>query len=258
MSKEKYIKATTARAITIEIETEQFFDFVSSAIIKELKLIAGKLGEGKRLTIKDIETLFRADNWTKIERVIKQRKNSLIKNMVSSLNLDLKELQTLYGSILVVDVSSTLLPLSKGLDSYLQGVLNMKSLLLQESKSLYYAVLAGNNVTDIKPIFSYLQQKLRPNLNIKTEFRTASGNMFQAQRAEFFAKIEQENKRFEYVGVRDKKNRDFCARMVGRVERESVWKAMDNGQGGSAWHQMGGYNCRHMLLLVPEGEGEEG
>lgn len=256
MSKEKYIKATTARAVATELEIDGFFSFVSSTIEAELRAVANKLGKGKRLTIKDIETLFRADNWLKIERKLLQKKNIIIKNLITSLNLDLQELQTLYGVILAIDISATVLPLSKGLDQYLKGVLNMKSLLLQESKSLYYAVLAGNNVTDIKPIFSYLQQKLRPNLNIKTEFRTAAGNLYQAQRAEFFKELEQKNKKYEYVGVKDKNNREFCSAHLGRTGTESYWKNLDNGQGGSAWHQLGGYNCRHMLLLVPEEEGE--
>ena len=257
MSKEAYIKATTARSIAIEQDTADFFDFVSNAVLRELKGVANKIGLNKRLSVKDIETLFRADNWVKIEKAIKQQKNLLISNIIKSLNIDLQELHTLYGAVLAIDVTVTLLPLSKGLDSYINSVLNMKSLLLNESKALYYGVLAGNNVTDIQPIFSYLQQKLRPNLNIKTEFRTASGNLFQAQRAEFFKQLKILNKKYEYIGVRDKKNRDFCSKYLGIQEKESFWKALDNGQGGVAWYQMGGYNCRHMLLLVPEGEQED-
>lgn len=256
MSKESYIKATTARSIATEMEIDGFFDFVSSTILNELKRISNKLGSGKRLTINDLETLYRADNWTRIEKAIRKQRNILIESIFKSLTTDLEELQFLYNTVLAIDAGATLLPISKGLDSYIGSVLNMRSLLLQESKALYYTIVAGNNITDIKPIFNYLQQKLRPNLNVKTEFRTASGNLYQAQRAEFFKKLNVENKKYEYVGVKDRKTREFCSRYLGRMERELFWKELSNGQNGTAWGQLGGYNCRHMLLLVPEEEKE--
>ena len=56
-----------------------------------------------------------------------------------------------------------------------------------------------------------------------------------------------------YVGVTDKNNRTFCRRHVGKVRTKTEWQRLDNGQVGNAWEYQGGYNCRHMLLLVSEG-----
>jgi hypothetical protein len=48
-----------------------------------------------------------------------------------------------------------------------------------------------------------------------------------------------------YAGPVDGKTREFCLRHVGRVYTRAEIDALDNGQTGSTFLTMGGFNCRH-------------
>lgn len=64
--------------------------------------------------------------------------------------------------------------------------------------------------------------------------------------------------RFKYFGPKDSRNRPFCAEQEtlskqGVTRTKEEWDALDNGKGQpkpvSIW--LGGFRCRHVLLLVP-------
>jgi hypothetical protein len=54
----------------------------------------------------------------------------------------------------------------------------------------------------------------------------------------------------EYVGPVDGATRDWCARHVGKVYTIEEAKQLTNDQGGSAFVEGGGYNCRHEWAAV--------
>lgn len=55
---------------------------------------------------------------------------------------------------------------------------------------------------------------------------------------------------YKYMGPMDMLTRPFCEQHVGEVRPLSEWKAMSNGQIGTAATNGGGYNCRHRLIPV--------
>jgi hypothetical protein len=61
--------------------------------------------------------------------------------------------------------------------------------------------------------------------------------------------------RYQYVGPKDKLNRDFCKSPgegghLNEIKTLEEWKNLSNGQIGNAATMGGGYNCRHRLVAV--------
>lgn len=83
------------------------------------------------------------------------------------------------------------------------------------------------------------------NTNLRTLSRTAFSEM---------TKDLPENALYRYVGPSDDKMRPFCAEHIGDEMTREEWEALTNDQGGSAWIEGGGFNCRHSLELVTESE----
>jgi hypothetical protein len=57
---------------------------------------------------------------------------------------------------------------------------------------------------------------------------------------------------FQYVGVRDHKNRNFCADLldISDLYTRAQIDAMDNGQTPSVFETCGGYGCRHWWWIA--------
>jgi hypothetical protein len=53
-----------------------------------------------------------------------------------------------------------------------------------------------------------------------------------------------------FAGPSDKKTRPFCRDHVGKVYTRAELDALDNGQTGSTFLTMGGYNCRHHPVAI--------
>lgn len=60
-------------------------------------------------------------------------------------------------------------------------------------------------------------------------------------------------KRFLYSGPVAPSTRPFCRAHAGIIFTEEEIAHMDNGQGLPVTSSCGGYNCRHMWVMVPEG-----
>lgn len=53
-----------------------------------------------------------------------------------------------------------------------------------------------------------------------------------------------------YMGPVDDVTRDFCREHVNKIMTIDEAKALENDQGGNAWTEGGGYNCRHRWIAV--------
>lgn len=91
--------------------------------------------------------------------------------------------------------------------------------------------------------------------NIKTEVSTTI--------AGFQRSIQQKKSQdvgielFLYLGPDDDVTRPFCEERVGKVFSSNEIREWDNGQGLPADIYLGGYNCRHELVPIPEDEARE-
>lgn len=65
-----------------------------------------------------------------------------------------------------------------------------------------------------------------------------------------FDKFPQGEQLFLYYGPRDENNRNFCASLVGKVLKKSQLLGILNKDGNSPLQYVGGYGCRHRLVLV--------
>lgn len=83
------------------------------------------------------------------------------------------------------------------------------------------------------------------NTNLRTLSRAAFANAANTLPA---------NAKYRYVGPDDDKTRPFCAEHVNKEYTRAEAEAMTNDQGGSAWIEGGGFNCRHSWELVIEVE----
>ena len=85
---------------------------------------------------------------------------------------------------------------------------------------------------------------------VKTILRTSQKAVFNQIRQDYYKQLNIANKQYIYLGPNDSKTRPFCSKYVGQIKSEFEWKKIPNGQLGSAFDMQGGYNCRHMLLLI--------
>lgn len=61
-----------------------------------------------------------------------------------------------------------------------------------------------------------------------------------------------DDSKWEYAGPVDTDTRDFCAAHAGEIYTLAEAQSLVNDQGGSAWIEGGGWNCRHTWELVEE------
>jgi hypothetical protein len=59
-----------------------------------------------------------------------------------------------------------------------------------------------------------------------------------------------DTQRYLFAGPVDAKTRPFCLKHVGKVYTRDELDALDNGQTGSTFLTMGGYNCRHHPVAI--------
>lgn len=84
--------------------------------------------------------------------------------------------------------------------------------------------------------------------NVETEVRT--GEMAFNRTVSNTQAVRLGFDKFRYSGVRDGKNRDFCAERIGETFTLEEIERMDNGQGLDVFSFGGGYNCRHIWVPV--------
>lgn len=250
MKIETYIKRSHKRGLESDELIGDFLDWVDSLVLQGLLT---PLKSSKNLTTGQIDRLFRASEWDKYSKQLQRGRNSVLNKVIELHKEDIADLKLVYGNVEFnsSDVIQNLAPVGKFLTAEIEKVLNLKDSLQYEVEGLRSAFIASQYSDQIPRIESYLGSVLKPNKNVRTEFITASSNMYQAIRVEFFKKVEVEGEKlFEYMGVRDQSNRRFCSKWLGKQRSEAFWKALSNGMNGVAWYQIGGYYCRHMIMLV--------
>lgn len=254
-----YLKRTLKRVDLSIAEVEGFFKFVEMAITDKLYQIHKVSKAGGVLKLKELEAIYKAENWERIMSLIDMEKSTVNSRLLKLLGQEAADLKALYGYQLGKEnLYSTIRPLIQGINNYTASVEPLRKVLLSEHKALYYSVVASNITPDFESIRSQLAQKLRPSLNITTEFRTASARIYQQMRNDVFKAVAGSKDTYTYMGVVDSKNREICRRYVGVSKTKKEWQSLDNGQGGNIWDNLGGFNCRHMILLdVKDVEVEE-
>lgn len=65
-----------------------------------------------------------------------------------------------------------------------------------------------------------------------------------------FTQNPQTDQLYLYYGPKDQNNRNFCANLVGKVLKKSQLLNLLNKDGNSPLKYIGGYGCRHRLVLV--------
>ena len=256
MSVKAYVVDSDKRIERVEKLTDNFLKWVDTLIYDGL---AKDLGPNGNITRATVDKAFKLEKWEKYKSSIGRGKRSMMVDLKKIYKVDLEELMDLYpgSETTISNVGAELTRLSNALDSHIESVIGQRGYLKKEVTALRYAFTASQYSNEIGKIKSYLKTQLKSSANISTELITATNNIFQDIRSNFFKGVDIEGvKRYEYVGVYDSKTRGFCREHIGKVRTENQWKSIHNNQNGDAWHNRGGYNCRHMLLLIDEKENE--
>jgi len=58
--------------------------------------------------------------------------------------------------------------------------------------------------------------------------------------------------KYQYVGPLDQITRPFCEEHINQTKTLEEWKALSNGQVGTAATNGGGFNCRHRIIPVSD------
>jgi len=257
----KYTKNSLARLDQANDTYSEIFKYIDNIILENLQQISKKYS-GKMREVKFIDQVYKAEEWIKTQRAIDNKVNSSLNKVLNIYNSEINDLKALYpeASFQYSDVKQTFTEiefLTKNYtDDALQQVLGVKG----QAKAYARAIQTNLYVNSNQRIMQFLTQTVKstPARYIKTELITAQDNMYNHLRTNFFKSIETTHiKKYIYAGVMDSKTRPLCSKIIGEIKTEIQWRNIDNGQNGNVWQNRGGYNCRHMLLLVPETMTEE-
>lgn len=246
------LKALTVKSDLLltntENQTNKMIDVIEKLLQQELNDLDKKNLNGKQL----VDYVNRAENWKNIQNKINGVTNNFLNNFFKQYQSQIDELKNAYGK----DYQS--IDLEQYYDKMkevLSQATNVNSLIASSQQQLELlnfinTSLIFNTQTD------FLTNALKGQFNktfgqMKTIIRTSQKATFNQIRQDYYKNLNIVNKKYIYLGPNDKITRPFCSKYLNQIKTEVEWRKLNNGQIGSAWDMQGGYNCRHMLLLVP-------
>ncbi len=244
----------TKRLDKIDDLVMKYYQYIETSLAEEFKNLLKKGGTAEVV----MERLYNYEEW-----------NNTIKDITGQRSLFLKNIKEIWGNE-IADLEK-LYPAHNFKSVSIQKVFEELSKITEVGDLFDLATIGKNEITvkimaagmtfvtgNIPRIVEFYQNQLGGTLGrIKTEIFTMQGILFNKLRTNFFKSIPTAGqKKYIYIGVVDGKTREFCRQHVGVIKSESAWKNTDNKQtgtaGGNAFDKLGGWNCRHMMLLMPE------
>lgn len=251
----KYSQKSLARLDQTNDIYSDIFKYIDAIIFENLQNISKKYS-GKLREIKFIDQIYKGEEWIKTQRQIDNYTVSNLKKVFDLYKQEIDDLKKLYpqADFKYADVKQTFNEIETLTKNYtsdqLQQLLGTKG----QAKAYARAIQSNLYINSNTRIMQFLKQTVTttPIRYIKTELITAQNNIYNHLRANFFKSIETKYiKKYIYAGVLDSKTREVCSKYVGDIKTEAQWRSISNDQNGNMWDNRGGYNCRHMFLLVP-------
>lgn len=243
-------KDTDKILTTVETQTNKMFDVIEELLKKELQSLQR---QGKNLTPqKFVDFLMRAENYKNIQNKVNNTASSFLNQFFSQYKNQISALQKTYGvefnSVEIEKYFDTM----KNLVSKNTNVLS----LFTQNKSQLQALAFSNEAilfnTQIDVYTKFISTQFNKTIGqSKTILRTSQKATFNNIRQEYYKKLNiQGEKKYIYLGPDDSLTRDICSQYLNQIKTQKQWEAIPNGQIGNLWNMQGGYNCRHMLMLV--------
>jgi len=115
--------------------------------------------------------------------------------------------------------------------------------------------MVQQNMKDNKPDFTERLKKVLKNADkyAATIERTASAMLSNQRNVHNAIKADPDNDPYlRYTGPTSGNIRTTCADYVGKVKRACEWRVLTNSFGQSLLAALGGWNCRHRFVHVPD------
>jgi len=236
-------------AIT-ETQTAKMFDVIEELLKKELQSLQK---QGKKLSPQGfVDFLMRAENYKNIQNKVNNISSSFLNQFFSQYKNQIAQLQKIYGvefnSVGIEKYYDTM----KNLINQNTNVLNLFTQNQQQLKALAFSNEAILFNTQIDVYTKFLSAQFNKTIGqSKTILRSSQKATFNNIRQDYYKKLNvQGEKKYIYLGPDDSKTRDICSQYLNQIKTQKQWEAIQNGQIGNLWNMQGGYNCRHMLLIV--------
>ncbi len=226
------------------------FEYMEAMLIEDLVKSAKKKGISFELANK----FYKAEFWEPIQKKMDKYSSSKLQELFRNYRAGISALEKTYST------SAKNLPVLRQwneIEKMVQSATDFQSLMIGSKQQTELLLRAGQALTvteNTRRVVEFVANFTKKSIGqSKTLVNTMQNNVFNKQRQGFFDLVKTDKiKYYEYVGPDDDITRPFCDRYVGEQKTEAQWKALDNGQIGSAWDSKGGYNCRHYFILVPE------
>jgi hypothetical protein len=230
-----------------EAKTDKMVDIIEKLLQQELNSLDKKNLTGNQL----VDYINRAENWKNIQNKINGVTNNFLNNFFSQYQSQIDELKKVYGK----DYQSIDLELfNDKMKEILSKATNVNTLLSSSSQQLSLLNLVNQSLifnTQTDFLITALKSQFNKTFGqVKTILRTSQKAVFNQIRQDYYKQLNIANKQYIYLGPNDSKTRPFCSKYLGQIKSEFEWKKIPNGQLGSAFDMQGGYNCRHMMLLI--------
>lgn len=253
------LKALTIKSDTLlqntENQTKKMIDIIEKLLQQELNNLDKKNLTGKQL----VDYINRAENWKNIQNKINGVTNNFLNNFFNQYQSQIDELKKVYGKDYqsidleqYYDKMKDILSQATNVNSLLASSKQQLELLNFVNQSLIFNTQTDFLITALKGQFNKTFGQM------KTIIRTSQKATFNQIRQDYYKNLNIVNKKYIYLGPNDSLTRPFCNKYLNQIKTEFEWKRLNNDQIGSAWDMQGGYNCRHMLLLVPPEKDKNG
>ncbi len=250
----KYNKDALSNYDKVDSLLKEIVDNMEKLILTDVAK-ALKEGEGK---ISVVNKLYNAEFWKDNQERLYGKKDVLLNKFFSIYKKDIDKLKKIYpGSDFNISaIDYQLEEYNKFITSELD-ILKVMNASESELKGLVRVAQFGN-LTDNQALIDLVARKINAPLgSMKNRLYTTQSVIYRKNRENFYHSIKEKGKRYIYAGPLDGVTRLFCRHQIGKIKLESEWRALSNGQVGSAWTFGGGYNCRHATYLVTNNWTEE-
>jgi len=245
-----YNEKAVARNAQIDKLLKDLIDNAEAMILKSIK---NTFKSTKDVKLAIAEKIYRAEHWKDLQNTLYNKKTKLLDRFFSLYNIEINELKKLYPENTFKN--SILTHNWEQMDKFITEELNLLNL-ADASKSDILGVARMAQFQTAIPdanqmIASIVQTSLKRPINNLTQRAFLMQNKFHSKmRNSFFDGIKIKDKRYIYAGNLIAGSRPFCKSNIGKIRTKKMWQSMDNGQTGNAWETQGGWNCRHVILLV--------
>ena len=254
------IVTTGKKSITRGVDSSKtfsdIFSYMDDLMLENIGRILNTV-KADKVKMNVIAQIYKSDEWDKAQIKMDRYQTSKLKDLKQLYRSEIDALKQQYplSEFKMADLNAQFAQIEvmtkEMTGDLLQSIAGTKN----SARAFFRATQLNLYVDNKERIYEYLGKNVlsAASRNLKTELITAQGNIYNRMRTDFFKKIQTKTeKRYIYAGVRDGKNRDVCSRYIGQIKTEAEWRAISNGQNGSMWDNRGGWNCRHMFLLVPD------